>query len=47
MGGKIDDNWSTFTTAEAIESFCEEFHPTTERPPECTFRPRNGAGGTA
>ncbi|NHN48089.1 amidohydrolase [Halostella sp. JP-L12] len=26
MGGKIEDNWSTFTTAEAIDEFCEEFH---------------------
>lgn len=26
MGGKIDDNWSTFTTTEAIGEFCEEFH---------------------
>lgn len=25
MGGKIDDHWSTFTTAEKVEEFCEEF----------------------
>lgn len=25
MGGKIEDNWSTFTTAEAVEEFCDEF----------------------
>lgn len=26
MGGKIDDNWSTFTEAADLEAFCENFY---------------------